>query len=152
MLQNLSIPSPPFCTLSGVVVHGKGNGKTVGMPTANLKPANGCHLPPHGVYATLLAFGASRYIGVTNVGNRPSVDQDDTVTVETYALDFNGDLYGQTISLSFYLFLRPVWKFDSLAAVAKQVEQDILRTRAFFGSPASAPAQLPFSFKHAGPL
>ena len=113
----------PLAVLEGVVVHGRGNGHKVGMPTANLRPDPGQALPPDGVYATLTWVEAKPWVGVTNVGNRPSVDDDPAVTVETYMPGYAGDLYGRRLRVEFYLLLRPVKRFDSLEAVKEQCEQ-----------------------------
>ena len=110
--------------LSGKVVHGKGLGRTVGMPTANLQIEEE-KLPPSGVYATRIEIGGKKYNSVTNVGKRPSVDEDQQVTVETYIFDYNEDIYGETVALELYKFLRPVQKFQNLEEVHKQVEKDI---------------------------
>lgn len=123
----------PLAALEGVVVHGRGNGHKVGMPTANLRPNPGQELPPEGVYATLTRVDRERWLGVTNVGSRPSVDDDPAVTVETYMPGYAGDLYGRQMRVEFYLLLRPVMRFDSLEAVKEQVRKDVCRARAFFG-------------------
>ena len=116
-------------TLHGRVVRGQGNGKTVGMPTANLEVAHGEQLPPNGVYASLVHVGESVRLGVTNVGYRPSVDDEQRISVETYLLDFDGLLYGQELCVEFYYFLRPTRKMESLDAVRKQVARDEAQVR-----------------------
>ena len=118
--------------LTGTVVHGHGRGRTVGMPTANLAVDAGEALPPAGVYATLAYVDGAAYLGVTNVGRRPSVDDDRAVTVETLVLDFSGDLYGKKMAVEFYQFLRPVEKFSSLQAVKEQVDRDKRAVEAYF--------------------
>ena len=122
----------PLSTLAGVVIHGKGNGRKVGMPTANLCVDRGQALPPCGVYATLSWVEGKALAGVTNVGARPSVDDDPALTVETYLPDYAGDLYGRRLRVDFYLLLRPVRKFDSLAAVKRQVEEDARIAQDYF--------------------
>ena len=119
--------------LTGTVIHGHGRGRTVGMPTANLAVDGGSALPPDGVYATLAYVDGAAWMGVTNVGRRPSVDDDSAVTVETLVLDFTGDLYGRPMAVEFYQFLRPVEKFASLQAVKEQVDRDKRAVRAYFG-------------------
>ena len=83
----------PLCSLSGLVVHGKGNGKTVGMPTANLQIDPTTPLPPLGVYASVVQLSTGCHLGVTNIGYRPSVDQERRISIETFILDFDADLY-----------------------------------------------------------
>lgn len=117
--------------LKGTVVHGKGLGKTVGMPTANLC-VRGEKLPEAGVYATKIRLRDAVYCSVTNIGNRPTVDDDCTVTVETFILDFEGDIYGEEAELEVLEFLRPIQKFDSLEDVFRQVEKDIEKAKKYF--------------------
>ena len=125
----------PRYMLHGRVVHGHGRGHTVGMPTANLQPEKGSPLPPAGVYAVEALLDGKTYIGVTNVGTRPSVDSGPETTVETLVLDFAGDLYGREMTLYFYRLLRPVQKFSSLEAVKAQVERDGQAARALLAQP-----------------
>lgn len=117
-------------TLIGEVVHGKGLGRTVGMPTANLQVIMG-DLPATGVYATRIQIGDKFYDSVTNIGRRPSVDQDKQITVETYILDYHEDIYGKNVMLEVCRFLRPVRKFHSLEEVRKQVEKDIEKAKKY---------------------
>ena len=111
--------------LEGVIIHGRHLGRTVGMPTANLQPTLGSFLPPYGVYATLFWVAGHSIQGLTNVGPRPSVGGTQ-VTVETFLLNFNGDLYGQYARIEFYSFIRKIYKMNGLEAVRCQVEQDAI--------------------------
>ena len=124
--------SIPLCRLRGTVVHGKGKGHTVGMPTANLKPSPGQTLPEEGVYAALAQVEGQTYRAVTNVGTRPSVDSDSRQTVESLLLGYTGDLYGKEMELAFYRRLRGIQKFPSLQAVKEQVDRDRLAVNDFF--------------------
>ncbi len=119
----------PLYVLSGPVIHGEGNGRTVGMPTANLPVPPGAALPPFGVYAGLVTVEGREYLGVTNVGLRPTLTADPVPTVETFLPDFSGDLYGREITVSLYRFLRPTRKMASLREVEAQVERDVLNAR-----------------------
>ena len=110
--------------LKGEVVHGKALGRTVGMPTANLKVSVGT-LPENGVYATRITIDGQKYLSVTNIGSRPSVDENEQVTVETYILDFDEDIYGKKVELELHQFLRPIQKFNSLEEVFAQVKKDV---------------------------
>lgn len=123
--------------LTGTIVHGKGLGRTVGMPTANLQWDAGSVLPEMGVYASLLEADGQTYFGVTNVGMRPSVDSDPTPTVETFLLDFNGDLYNRRVRLWLKAYLRPVRKMVSLDDVRAQVQTDGSRARKILSEIAS---------------
>lgn len=114
-------------TYAGVVIHGKGLGRTVGMPTANIAPPE-C-LPLLGVYASRVLVDNHWYAGVTNIGYRPSVDKRREVSFETHILDFSGDLYGMVITVRLCAFLRPTLQLHSLHAVKTQVLQDIQMAR-----------------------
>ncbi|MBQ8159534.1 MAG: riboflavin kinase [Clostridia bacterium] len=116
-------------TLHGQIVHGEGNGHTVGMPTANLSLSPEDVLPPFGVYAAKAELDGRWYLGVTNVGFRPTLGALETPTVETLLLDFSGDVYGKPMTLKLYEYLRPTTRMHSLEEVERQVEKDALRTR-----------------------
>ncbi len=120
-------------SLTGRVVHGKAKGRTVGMPTANLAVTDQSKLPKEGVYASRVFIGEEVYLGVTNIGTRPSVDDREEITIETLILDFDRDVYGEEITLKLHAFLRPTFRFESLQAVRLQVEKDTLRVRELLG-------------------
>ncbi|MGB7604090.1 MAG: riboflavin biosynthesis protein RibF [Lutisporaceae bacterium] len=111
--------------LMGVVMHGKALGRTVGMPTANLSFCQYKQLPAYGVFGTLSEIDGKNIKGLTNIGQRPSVDNYNYVTIETFLLDYLGDLYDKTISLEIYAYIRGVMKFNSLDEVKLQVNMDI---------------------------
>ena len=111
--------------LTGRVVHGKALGRTVGMPTANIEVTDKSLLPECGVYATRIRVGNEMYLAVTNIGLRPTVDNEQQVTVEAHILDFEDDIYGENVVLEVHKFLRPIQKFGSLEEVQEQVKKDI---------------------------
>lgn len=113
--------------LTGKIVHGKGLGRTVGMPTANLSPVRGSEIPPEGVYASIVSLKSGKYIGVTNIGHRPTVDNSGEETIETNIHDFDKDIYGETMTLGVMYFLRPVRKMNNLEEVRNQVRKDMER-------------------------
>ena len=117
--------------LEGKVVHGKALGRTVGMPTANLCTDSKC-IPPCGVYATRVIYNEEVFYGVTNIGTRPSIDEDQTISIETHILDFEGDLYGKNIVLEVCKYIRSTQKFGSLQEVQQQVKIDILQVKEYF--------------------
>ena len=117
--------------LKGKVVHGKALGRTVGMPTANLCIEDGT-IPEDGVYATRIRVGGKSYISVTNIGRRPTVDDESHITVETYIIDFNMQIYGEHAVLEVHNFLRPIQKFNSLEEVQKQVQRDVDMAKIYF--------------------
>jgi len=117
--------------LLGKVMHGKALGRTVGMPTANLGFNEFKLLPAFGVYGTLSEIEGKKIKGLTNIGKRPSVDNYNYVTIETFLLDFSGDLYDKTISLEIHAYIRGVKKFNNLEEVKSQVNKDLESIRAY---------------------
>ena len=114
-------------TLTGTVVAGQKLGRTIGFPTANLQLPSEKFLPRYGVYCVQVSSdeggGQAPLIGVMNLGCRPTVSGI-APTVEVHVLDWSGDLYGQTLTVSLEQFLRPEQKFDSLQALKSQIAQD----------------------------
>jgi len=117
--------------LSGTVVAGKQLGRTIGIPTANLRLPWELLTPKFGVYATLACFDGKKYPAVTNIGTRPTVQGED-ITVEPWILDFDGDLYEKEIRLEFHEFLRPEKKYESLAQLQAEIRKNAAQTRNFF--------------------
>ncbi len=121
--------------LTGAVRHGKRLGSALGFPTANLTFPAGLLVPAHGVYATRAVLeNGNSYPAVTNVGVRPTVDDGDSLTAEAYLLDFHGDLYGQTIRLEFFDYLRPERRFNSLDGLRAEVLRNAQQTRDYFAA------------------
>ena len=110
-------------TLRGEVVHGKKIGRTIGFPTANLKYDKNFILPKDGVYYTNVKVNNNIYKGITSVGNNPTV-KGEILTVETYILDFDKDIYGVQINISFIKKIRDNKKFNSLEELKNQLEKD----------------------------
>lgn len=125
-------------SISGTVVHGKGLGHRHGMPTANLEDA-GIDIP-FGVYAGIATVGGRSYYCITNVGNRPSVDSSEKVTIESLLLDFAGDIYGRTMRVDLYSYLRPTMRFEGgIEAVRRQLEKDSQAALEYFRKNDIAP-------------
>ena len=114
------------------VVHGKGLGRQYGMPTANMLPESNKVLPKFGVYASYVEIGNKKYQAVTNIGMRPTVDNLDLITVESNILDFDSDIYGKTIVLEIFEYIRGIKKFNSLKDVKMQVDKDKEVVKRFF--------------------
>ena len=122
----------PHC-LSQAVQHGKRLGRTIGIPTVNLAVPAHVLTPARGVYITRAFLPDGRSCpGVTNVGTRPTVTDGDTVSVETYLLGFDGDLYGQTVRLDFHRRLRGEVKFPSLEALRQEILRNVAETESYF--------------------
>jgi len=109
--------------LSGEVVSGRRLGRTIGVPTANIRIPEEVVVPKLGVYACIAEVGGESYVAVTNVGSRPTVEGHE-VRAESWLLSFDGDLYGKTIKLHFYKYLRPEEKFASLEELRQQIQKD----------------------------
>lgn len=116
------------------VVHGKELGRAIGMPTINQYPTRKPLLLSNGVYATLCTLDGVRYLGVTNVGVRPTTDADGMKNVETYLLDYSGDCYGSVVNVEFIARLRDEIHFSDLSELTAQVAVDIENARALLKS------------------
>lgn len=106
------------------VLHGKHLGTRIGFPTVNQAFPEEYVVPKKGVYAVRMFFDGKFYNGVCNVGSRPTVDQDGVVLAETHLFDFSSDLYGKTVRVEFFSFLRPETKFSSLEELTQQISRD----------------------------
>ena len=118
-------------SLSGTVLHGRGVGHTLGFPTANIDMSQTRKmLPGDGVYAVRIRvekLGLDN-IGMANLGAMPTFGIDKP-SLEVHLLDFDGDLYGQTITVEFIHRLRDIVRFDSAEALQIQLQHDIEQTR-----------------------
>lgn len=120
-------------TISGKVVYGRQLGRTLGSPTANLE-LHRLRAPLAGVYAvTVCGAGLEDAPGVANIGVRPTVDDSIKANLEVHLLDFEGNLYGRTIEVTFCTKLRDEMKFASVEELQKNIQKDIGRARAWFG-------------------
>ena len=104
-------------------------GRTIGFPTINQIPSAEKLLPPYGVYASHIVVDDKRYLGITNIGVKPTIDGVNTCGVETNIFDFNEDIYGKTVRVRLFSFLRPEKKFDSLDALKAQIAVDCNRAK-----------------------
>lgn len=119
--------------LSGEVTTGRQLGRTIGIPTANIRIPAGVVVPKQGVYACKCTIDGKEYVAVTNVGNRPTV-MGHEIRTESWILHFEGDLYGRELTLEFHHFLRPEQKFGSLEELRLQIHQDAWHAwESFFG-------------------
>ena len=118
--------------LAGKVIRGDKRGRELSFPTANLDCADLC-LPPHGVYAAHATVNGHAHRAAVNIGHRPTVaDITPTLHIEAHLLDFEGDLYGQHMELTFVEKLRDEQKFDSLNSLKAQISTDIQSVRNVF--------------------
>ncbi len=116
-------------TLCGTVVAGAQVGRQLGFPTANLN-ATGALVPPAGVYAANALVQGKTYRAAVNIGHRPTVyASQEGLGVEAHLLDFDGNIYGQEIELTFLAKLRDEARFSSLAALQQQIKRDVAAAR-----------------------
>ena len=115
--------------LTGVVVKGAGRGRTLGFPTANLEPPQGMVSPGDGIYATWARLGERCQMAATSIGTRPTFGEGQRI-IESFILDFEGDLYDQRVRLEFVRRLRDEIKYSSVEALQEQVDKDVDQTKA----------------------
>jgi len=119
--------------VSGKVVKGKGIGRLLGFPTANVSYNNGYKvLPGRGVYVTFAEISGKVYESVTNVGLNPTFENANTVKIETHFLKVNEDLYGKEILLHFLKYIRPEKKFSSKEELIEKIKEDTEISRRYF--------------------
>lgn len=123
-------------TLSNIVVTGDERGRELGFPTANLEPPPRKVIPGRGIYACLASVGGEVHQAAVNVGVRPTFGEG-ALVVEAYLLDFDADLYGQSLTLEFVEKLRPELKFDDVTSLIDQMREDVSRTRIVLSSASS---------------
>lgn len=111
-------------TVEGEVVHGEKRGRKIGFPTANIAVWQQQLIPANGVYAGWAHLGPERFMAVTNVGVRPTFAGSD-VTVEAHLLDFDRDIYGQSLRFSFEAALRPEQRFNGIEELIRQIQHDV---------------------------
>ena len=119
--------------LVDTVHYGYRLGTKMGTPTINMRFPDGVIVPRFGVYAAKVFLeDGSEHMAVTNVGVRPTVSGENRVSVESFILDFSGNLYDHKVRVEFHAFLRPEQKFDGVDALKAQILRDAEVTRAYF--------------------
>ncbi len=118
--------------VEGVVVRGLRRGRTIGFPTANLKPRNRV-IPRFGVYATATLIDRTWRRSITNIGVRPTFESDAEPSIETFIFDFDGELYGDVLRVRFLHRIRGERKFAGIDELRAQIEADSLLARNYFG-------------------
>lgn len=120
--------------LEGTVVEGHHAGTLMGFPTANMRPdCNEQIIPGRGVYAVKAEINGFSYMGMLNIGWRPTLDNGDEQTIETHLLDYEGgDLYGHHIKLNFYRRIRDEHRFTNIEELQKQLAIDADQVRTYF--------------------
>jgi riboflavin kinase / FMN adenylyltransferase len=128
--------------ISGEVIHGEKRGRDLGYPTANIRLDKHCGLK-HGIYAVRVGLGGGKdqvlRDGVASFGRRPTFDNGAPL-LEIFLFDFKGELYGTTLDVAFIAFIRDELKFDSIAALVRQMDDDSAHARKHL---AAAPGAFP---------
>ena len=117
--------------IEGQIIHGVQRGRTIGFPTANLRPHNRV-IPRYGVYATATLINGIWRKSITNVGVRPTFENEVEPSVETFVLDFDGDLYGDVLRIRFLHGIRDERKFNGIDELKAQINKDLNRTKNYF--------------------
>ena len=117
--------------VEGVIIRGNRRGHTIGFPTANLKPHNRV-IPRFGVYATATLIDGTWRKSITNIGVRPTFENDADPSIETYIFDFEGELYGDVLRVRFLHRIRDERKFSGIDELKAQIEKDTRRARNYF--------------------
>lgn len=124
-------------SLAGTVVAGRRMGRRLGYRTANLRPDEACQLVPAiGVYAVEAVWRGTAYRAMLGIGRRPTLDNGTDISIEVHLLDFDADLYGESLTLRFYRWLRPDEKFADLDALREQLGRDAENARSIDFFPA----------------
>ena len=122
----------PIC---GTVVEGRKLGRTFGLPTINLVPPKEKLLPPNSVYVSRVEIEGKLYYGVTNVGDKPTIEGENPHGVETYLLNTKGNFYGKWAQVQLLDYLRTERRFESREALIAQMKEDVKAARRFFRMP-----------------
>jgi riboflavin kinase/FMN adenylyltransferase len=118
--------------LRGPVLHGDERGRQIGFPTLNIGVSADRRLPPNGVYVTRAHVGDREFDACTNIGVRPTFEGDSRHLVETHLLDFEGDLYGELVTVELLHRLRSEKKFNGIDELIAQIQRDVVSTREWF--------------------
>ena len=114
--------------LRGEVVEGDRRGRTIGFPTANVRPDPVALVPARGVYAGFVRVGEETFAGCTNVGVAPTFDRAES-RVEAHLLDFQGDLYGRALDVEFTQRIRGEKRFSGVDELKEQIHRDVEQAR-----------------------
>lgn len=114
-----------YYSIKGLVVKGFGNGGRLGFKTANLDLSNHYFLPLNGVYICYAIFDGTKHEAIANIGVHPSIDKLEKPIVEVHLLDYDDELLGKNLEVSFLSFVRPEIKFESKEDLIEQIGRDI---------------------------
>lgn len=118
-------------TLEGNVIQGKQYGKKMGFPTANILVSETRVIPPNGVYITKCFVDNKRYNSITNIGYNPTVGGERR-SIETYIMDFDGNIYEKHIKVEFYKHIRGEVKFENVQCLKEQISMDVHTAKMYY--------------------
>jgi len=112
-------------SLSGTVIKGDQRGSQIGFPTANMSIDENIQIPKNGVYKVDVYVNEILYKGIMNIGHKPTVSEDTTISLEVHIFDFNDDIYDADLSVYFKKFIRDEMKFSNIEELIQQISRDI---------------------------
>ncbi len=122
-------------SLGGEVIHGEGRGKKINFPTANIDYPKQKAIPPNGIYACWARLGNDRFMAATNIGLNPTFTPERKIpSLEAYLMDFDRDIYGETLTLEFVKRLRDEIRYTTVEALIEQIHEDVTQTRAILNA------------------
>ncbi len=110
----------------GEVIHGRKLGRTIGFPTMNVIPEHEKLIPARGVYLCKIMLDGQMQYGICNIGNNPTVDDQENIKLEVHAFQLQEEVYGKQIKVSLLEFIRPETKFNTIDQLKDQITADIL--------------------------
>lgn len=120
-------------SISGVVITGKQLGRSMGFPTANIKIAESYKLIPGiGVYAVKVIHNEINYLGMLNIGFRPTIEDDRKMSIEVHLFEFNGNLYDEELTIEFVSKIRDEQQFKNVNQLKEQLERDLIECENIF--------------------
>ncbi len=118
--------------IENVIVEGNHIGRKMGIPTVNMEIDPGKVIPPKGVYASSVVVDGKEYYAVSNIGNKPTIGDNYPTGVETFILDFSGDLYNKKLRVYLLKYIRPEKRFENIDALKAQIESDIQTSKQYY--------------------
>lgn len=118
----------------GVVVHGDKRGRTIGFPTANVQAADGSFIPANGVYVVKIRVQNEWFVGVCNIGYKPTFKNPDekNLSIEVHIVDFDKNIYGEEVEIDWYKWVRAEQKFNGIDELVAQLGKDKQASIEFF--------------------
>lgn len=118
----------------GVVVHGDKRGRTIGFPTANVQAADGSFIPANGVYVVKIRVQNEWFVGVCNIGFKPTFKNPDekNLSIEVHIVDFDKNIYGEEVEIDWYKWVRAEQKFNGIEELVAQLSKDKQASIDFF--------------------